>query len=524
MTNLPFSSRFPLAKSWLKRLVYALIALGLLLLAAAGLMAFFSAPPSAPHPLLQGYNTKPPKYNQDDLNAAIGHLSQLLSVPTSPSQKESSQLSLKPFTVIQRHLQNNYPAFHALARRRIMADGSILYFWPGTNRQIEPALWLAHMDVKPASNAKEWLFPPFSGAVTDAGIWGRGSLANKTNLVAMLEALDSLARTGFKPQRGLYLAFSHDAESLNKGNKAISQLLKKEGTHFSYILDEGGYVTERFLAQIKQPIAFVGIAEKGRIDIEINQHDHLTPALDQLKGQHFKTDDTVLQLFLNSLAPYLSFKQRLAINNHWLLSGLVHRQAKANSYLHNMFTSSILVDEQVNTQNGLIKISVSTLPKFKTEETEDSDKKERETLINRIEDAIEKEVKMQFDGGVKMIVSENSYKASDITPIEGKPYQLLWQSINQTYKNSFTPDKQTKSPSKHKNSKDIIVAPILQLERSSSSFYQDLSQHILRFSYLPLSPETQSSLSGLDEHITKHDLRNAITFYYFLAKNTLIAY
>lgn len=536
MTNLPFSARFTQSAKWLKRFVYILVSLVLLLLAVTGLMAFFATKPSPPHPLLQGYNTQPPKYDDADLNAAIGHLSQLLSVPTDitlpPKTTKNAPLEIKPFAAIQHQLQNYYPAFHALARRRILASGSILYFWPGTNNQLEPALWLSHLDVRPTPNAKEWMFPPFSGEITDAGVWGRGSLANKANLTAMLEALDSLARSGFKPQRGLYLAFSHDAESSNLGNQAISELLKKEGTHFSYILDDGGYVTERFLPQIEQPVAFIGIAEKGRISLHIDQHSNDQARIDSIQGQVFKTDDSLLALFLNSLAPYLSFKQRLAINNYWLFSGLIHKQAENNDYLHDMFTSKIQVEAFEHQQNAMTRISVDTFP---ISEEIDSDQQDRARLTQKIEGIISKTVSTKeliVKASNQNTISETNYKASNITPIEGKPYQLLWQSINQTYKNSLKQAyknsiKQGKKPASSNEyiaTKNMIVAPVLQLERSSASFYQELSKHILRFNYLPLSPETQISLSGVDEHITQRDLRNAMTFYYFFAMNTLIDY
>lgn len=517
MTNLTPTTNSTKATIWLKRLFSTAIALIILLIAISGLMTFFSAPPSVPHPLLQGYNTKALQYSQDDLDTAAGHLSQILSVPTLAS----SESNLKPFTIIQGYFQSHYPAFHALARRRIMSGGSILYHWPGTSPDLKPSLWLAHMDVTQTTDPKDWLFPPFSGAITDAGIWGRGSLGSKTNIVAMLEALDRLARTGFKPQRSLYLAFSHDAKSKDDGNKSIKTQMEKEGLNFSYILDEGGYVTERFLPNIEKDVAFVGIAEKKHIDIQLSKKNtnntaevkkvnadsteiretdtDLLNAASKLESHTFDADSILLKPVLNMLSPYLPFKHRWVLSNQWLLSPVINKHVRENPHLNNMISTKISVNELDSTNNeNKIAVTASILPSEKTE-----------NLVKNIKEIIDNE-------SIEVTALYEPTEESVITPTEGAPYQLLWQSIEQTYKHS---NKNT-----DKAGSEIIVAPILQVKPSSSLYYQGLSQHILRFSFLPLSPETKPSITTIDEHISQQGLENAIVFYYFFAKNSLVKF
>ena len=43
-------------------------------------------------------------------------------------------------------------------------------------------------------------------------IYGRGALDLKSNVIAILHAVDQLCTEGFQPQRSLYVAFGHDEE------------------------------------------------------------------------------------------------------------------------------------------------------------------------------------------------------------------------------------------------------------------------------------------------------------------------
>ena len=62
---------------------------------------------------------------------------------------------------------------------------------------------MAHMDVVPALEIENWIEDPFSGLVENDFIWGRGALDNKSSLIAILESIEYLLSTDFKPNRDL---------------------------------------------------------------------------------------------------------------------------------------------------------------------------------------------------------------------------------------------------------------------------------------------------------------------------------
>ena len=91
----------------------------------------------------------------------------------------------------------------------------------------------------------------------------------KAALVGLLEGAESLARAGFIPERTLLFAFGHDEEVGGSGAKAIAQVLKSRGVTLDWILDEGLLVTEGITPGVDAPVAYIGVAEKGYLSLEL---------------------------------------------------------------------------------------------------------------------------------------------------------------------------------------------------------------------------------------------------------------
>jgi acetylornithine deacetylase/succinyl-diaminopimelate desuccinylase-like protein len=63
-------------------------------------------------------------------------------------------------------------------------------------------LLLGHLDTVPPGDASDWTHPPFSGAVADGRIYGRGACDTKGGMAASLYALAALARIPGALERG----------------------------------------------------------------------------------------------------------------------------------------------------------------------------------------------------------------------------------------------------------------------------------------------------------------------------------
>ncbi len=110
----------------------------------------------------------------------------------------------------------------------------------GIGKHTESIILLSHMDVVPA-NPKEWEVPPFSGAVKDGKIWGRGSIDDKGPGVIELMAMLAIKRAGILLDRDVLFVATGDEEE--GGKNGAGWFVDHEANVFSdagYLLNEGG--------------------------------------------------------------------------------------------------------------------------------------------------------------------------------------------------------------------------------------------------------------------------------------------
>jgi carboxypeptidase PM20D1 len=112
---------------------------------------------------------------------------------------------------------------------------------------------MSHQDVVPVDQPtlKNWEAGPFEGKITDTHIIGRGTLDDKSSLIALMESVEKLLSESFTPSRTIYLAFGHDEEVGGKnGAGKIAAYLKEKGINAAMTLDEGGFLSESMVEGI----------------------------------------------------------------------------------------------------------------------------------------------------------------------------------------------------------------------------------------------------------------------------------
>ena len=90
--------------------------------------------------------------------------------------------------------------------------GNVICRLEGTDRARGALLIHGHVDVVPA-DAAEWTVDPFSGAVQDGFVWGRGAVDMKDMVAMTLAVAREYKRTGYAPPRDLIFAFVSDEEA-----------------------------------------------------------------------------------------------------------------------------------------------------------------------------------------------------------------------------------------------------------------------------------------------------------------------
>jgi len=90
--------------------------------------------------------------------------------------------------------------------------GNVIARLPGADPGRGALLVHGHLDVVPA-DASEWSVHPFSGAVQDGYLWGRGAVDMKDMVAMTLAVARQLKRDGVTPPRDLVFAFVADEEA-----------------------------------------------------------------------------------------------------------------------------------------------------------------------------------------------------------------------------------------------------------------------------------------------------------------------
>ena len=96
---------------------------------------------------------------------------------------------------------------------------------------------------------KRWTYPPFEGHYDGTYIWGRGAEDDKSNLIAMLSAIDALIKVNFHPVRTVILAVGFDEEGgAKEGPYGAAGLAK-------HILEKYGSDSMELIVWVKSNIA-----------------------------------------------------------------------------------------------------------------------------------------------------------------------------------------------------------------------------------------------------------------------------
>ncbi|MCV9386293.1 M20 family peptidase [Reichenbachiella ulvae] len=210
-----------------------------------------------------------------DIAGAVDRLSKAVTYKTISNQ-DREDFDKEAFASYHEFLEESYPLVHKTLKKELHGDPrpySLLYTWEGKDPSLQPALFYAHQDVVPvpAESRDQWKQDPFSGAVADGYIWGRGVLDDKNQIHAILEAAEMKIKEGWQPSRTLYFVFGQDEEVGGaEGAKKVADALEERGIErFAYVMDESAPLTPGIFPGIKNNTALIGIAQKGFISLEL---------------------------------------------------------------------------------------------------------------------------------------------------------------------------------------------------------------------------------------------------------------
>ncbi|HTI90381.1 MAG TPA: M20/M25/M40 family metallo-hydrolase [Puia sp.] len=281
-------------------------------------------------------------------DSAIRHMSQAIQIPTI-AISDSAALDSAAFQAFGVFLEQAYPLVHQHLTRTCIRRFSYVFEWKGQRPELAPLILMGHYDVVPveATTAAEWARPPFSGAITDSCIWGRGAIDDKDGVIAILEAAEALLRKGFVPARTLYFCFGHDEEIRGPSASWVVDYLKQQGIHPEMVLDEGGEISGSKTKELGRPLAVIGVEEKGHVSFELSVDKEGGHSSLPAKETAIDILNTALYRLKNSppparlTAPVKEFIGRIGSSS----DNLGHRLAATNLWLFEGVVKKILSDQ-----------------------------------------------------------------------------------------------------------------------------------------------------------------------------------
>jgi carboxypeptidase PM20D1 len=433
-----------------------------------------------------------------DADAAAEHLAGLLQIPTVSLPSGGTDAA---FEALHAYLAATYPRVHAAMQVEAIGH-SRLYRWEGRDASRPPVLLLAHLDVVPVEPGTEsdWRQPPFSGAIANGAVWGRGALDDKTAVVGLLEAAEALLSEGFVPERTIVFGFGHDEEvGGTQGAAALAARLAESSERFAFVLDEGGIIVEGALPGIDPPVAFVGVAEKGYASFQLTLaadggHSSMPPPT----GAIGRLGDAVARLeraqmpsrlqgptrqMIETLTPHMPWTSRLALSNLWLLDGVVAwglTKDSASAASVRTTTAPTIFEagsaENVLAQQARAVVNFRILPG----DTVDS---VRAHVVDVIDDA---------DIGVECIGACRD--PSRTSGIDTEGFAVIGGAIAQTFDG-------------------VIVTPYLVVGGTDARHYEGLSDAVYRFLPLQIRSEERAMLHGTNEQVAVEAVGTAVRFY-----------
>ena len=448
-----------------------------------------------------------------DADAAAERLSGAIRIRTV-TRSEAPMFDPAAFDELHRYLRSEFPLAHTKLSTETIAGHSLLFKWQGRSDARRPILLMAHQDVVPVEPQalKEWTHPPFDGVIEDGYIWGRGTLDVKQGVVGILEAVEMLLKTGFQPERTVYLAFGHDEEVSGSGAKATADLLESRGVKLAFVVDEGGVLTKGIVPGIDDWVALIGIAEKGYVSLSLTTksdggHSSMPPkqtavgvlasAVATLEANPFPARTEGSKKFFGAIGPHMPFMERMVFANLWLfeplLVNVLSQKPSTNASLRTTTAATIF---HAGVKDNLLPKRAEAVVNFRIVpgETPQTVKAHVESLID------DERVKVEFlskDGAA--IFSEPSAYSST----EGEGFVALAQTIRQVAQDEA-----------------LLVAPYLMVGGTDSRHYATVAEDAYRFLFNRFGPDDLKRVHGTNERISVENYAETVRFYAAFLRRT----
>lgn len=441
-----------------------------------------------------------PTVDQAKADQAAGKLSRMIAHETVSSRESTD---LEKFNRFHQLLEELFPRVAGVAEKHNF-NGALLWRVPGKDSSLPPLVLMSHMDVVEATG--EWTHPPFSGAIADGKIWGRGAVDTKGALCALIQAIEELLAEGYSFSRDIYICSSNNEEISGPGAPAVVAYLKERGIRPMLVLDEGGAIQEASLPGVEGLFAMVGVMEKGYGDVRLvakSTGGHASaPGKDTPlvrlgkcmayieRTQPFRRDFTpAVRTMYKALAPYMSFGYRMLFANLWLFGPVLKRMMpKINLQMEAMLGTTCAFT-MAQGSGGCNVIPQQAWVNCNLRYMSNQNAEEVLGILRNI--AKRFNIEVEYDGG---------REATPVTKIDSEGYSALAKALEEIYPG-------------------MPAIPYILVGGTDCRHFNAISDSCVRFSPIYMSKQQLSAVHAIDENVDVAAIAKAVEFYRQLIKN-----
>jgi carboxypeptidase PM20D1 len=272
-------------------------------------------------------------------------------------------------------------------------------------------------------------------------------------------------------------------------------------------VDEGGAVVTGIVPGVTEPLAIIGTAEKGYLDLSLSTvgvggHSseppahtaigELAAALVRLEAHPFPPSlPAVVRQQYAAIAPYLPPSKRGVLANLWLFEPLVVQQGLKDSHTGGNFrTTTAETMLSGGFKDNALPPSAKAIVNFRI-------------LPGETIESVQKRVtELVADPGVTVAI-DNPGAARDpspVSPLDSAGYQTLETTIRELFPTA-------------------VVAPYLVNAGTDAGFYSVLTPNVYRFLALEADATTLTMIHGLNERVAPEKYLKTVRFTVQLIEN-----
>ena len=445
-----------------------------------------------------------------DAGRVSENLSRAIRFPTIATGDETTQ-EYASFRAFVNWAEQTYPEVYRAMQLEMIEEHTILLKWQGEDSSLKPILLTAHYDVVPVvpGSEDEWSYPPFSGAIAEGYVWGRGALDDKSGVIVMYEAATLFVQQGFVPQRTIYFSFGHDEETGGEiGAAGAAKHLKAQGVQLAWSIDEGAFVIDGGIPGIDSPVASINVAEKGSVTLELTAHgpgghssmpeselatDILAQSLVNLRKHPLPGGlEGVSGESFDILGRHMPFGMRLLFANRWLFGSLLESQLgkepRIDALLRTTTAPTIL---KAGIKSNVIPSTATAIVSFRLHPRDTAEGVKAHVIAAIDDDRVD--VRIAGDG--------MSSPPSSVSSRDSEGYNSIARAIRQIYG-------------------DVIVMPGMTMGGTDSKHYGKVADNAYRINLMKISPSDVAGFHGKNERISIDNLVNGTAAYYQLIKES----